>query len=47
MAVEVLTRRLPDLALAPGGDPDYVGSFFFRGLSRLDVEPHRPDARRT
>lgn len=37
LAVEVLTRRLPELALADGYEPSYVGNFFFRGLERLDV----------
>lgn len=37
LAVEVLTRRLPDLTPADGYEPSYVGNFFFRGLERLDV----------
>jgi cytochrome P450 len=37
LAVEVLTRRLPELALARDYEPSYVGNFFFHGLERLDV----------
>lgn len=35
--IEVLRRRLPDLALAPGYQPVYEASYFFRSLERLDV----------
>ena len=38
-SVEELGRRLPHLTLAPWFEADYVGSFFFRGLARLDVRP--------
>ena len=41
VAVEVLGRRFPRLALASGFAADYVGSFFFRGPSRLDVDTAR------
>ncbi|MEU0507724.1 cytochrome P450 [Amycolatopsis sp. NPDC006125] len=36
-AIETLLDRLPDLRLAPGYEPSYVASFFFRGLERLEV----------
>ncbi|ASR35642.1 hypothetical protein BAY61_12255 [Prauserella marina] len=37
VAVEALAQRLPALSLSGGFSPDYVGSFFFRGLARLPV----------
>ena len=36
--LEELTRRLPNLRLADGGEPDVVRAFTFRGLRRLAVE---------
>ena len=36
--LEELTRRLPHMRLADGGDPDIMREFLFRGLKRLPVE---------
>lgn len=38
VALEVLTRRLPSLRLAPGFTPDYNPNFNVRAMRRLDVE---------
>lgn len=37
IAVETLTRRLPELRLADGYEPRYIPNPFFRGLAALDV----------
>ena len=37
VALEVLRDRLPHLRLAPGFQPEYEPSFYFRALKRLDL----------
>lgn len=37
VALEHLVRRLPGMTLAPGYEPVYIASYFFRGLESLDV----------
>lgn len=37
VALEVLTGRLPDMRLEEGMTPEYLPSFWFRGLQRLPV----------
>ncbi|GAA3220838.1 hypothetical protein GCM10017691_05390 [Pseudonocardia petroleophila] len=37
VALEHLVRRLPGMVLAPGYEPVYIASYFFRGLESLDV----------
>lgn len=35
IAIETLTKRLPELTLEPGWEPTYIASYFFRGLEEL------------